>query len=263
LPPLPACLCHLSHRPEPSHRRFRAARNRISRPCREGSAFLPMLSVSARSIPSFAARTSHPPAPRAANVQNGANTEQINPFFSIHYKLPIQQLLSFDTLTNAPGGVPLLLPLPRLVRTQESPQSLSSQAITSQLADTPGWGPVAQASARALSSLQSKSTRDLSFPRRLFFLCEISANSAPAFTPSRSVRYLFLSLRFSRITAHGSPATSLPATNHQPLSINPFRIRTSRKHACNPSGMNTSKTQDLKPFRMNTYKKTGGGGGTG
>ena len=53
---------------------------------------------------------------------------------------PFQQPLSFDTLTNAPGGVPLLPPLRRLLHTQESPQPLSSHALTSQLADTPGWG---------------------------------------------------------------------------------------------------------------------------
>jgi hypothetical protein len=38
-----------------------------------------------------------------------------------------------------------------------------------------------------------------------------------------------------------------------------FRINTYGKHARNPIGMNSSKTQHLKLFRMNTYKKTGGG----
>jgi hypothetical protein len=37
------------------------------------------------------------------------------------------------------------------------------------------------------------------------------------------------------------------------------RIRTSAKHTGNPSRMNTSKTLDLKPFRMCSYKKTGEG----
>ena len=37
-------------------------------------------------------------------------------------------------------------------------------------------------------------------------------------------------------------------TRHSPLATKSFAIR-------------TSKTQYLKPFRMNTYKKTGGGGG--
>jgi hypothetical protein len=40
---------------------------------------------------------------RAQTVQNCANREQITPSVSVHYKLPIQQPLSFDTLTNAPG----------------------------------------------------------------------------------------------------------------------------------------------------------------
>ena len=43
-----------------------------------------------------------------------------------------------------------------------------------------------------------------------------------------------------------------------PVSIS-FRIRTYAKHILNPSRMNTSKTQSLKPFRINTYKKTGVG----
>jgi hypothetical protein len=42
----------------------------------------------------------------------------------------------------------------------------------------------------------------------------------------------------------------------------PFRIRTYKKHACNSFGIRTSKTQDLKPFRMNTYKKTPRGEGS-
>ena len=36
------------------------------------------------------------------------------------------------------------------------------------------------------------------------------------------------------------------------------RIRTYVKHTRNPFRMNTSKTQDLRLFRMNTYEKTGG-----
>src|SRR4029077_5146649 len=38
-----------------------------------------------------------------------------------------------------------------------------------------------------------------------------------------------------------------------------FRIRTSEKLACNSIRIRTSKTQDLKPFRMNTCEKTGVG----
>jgi len=41
-----------------------------------------------------------------------------------------------------------------------------------------------------------------------------------------------------------------------------FRIRTYGKRARNPLRIRTSKTQHLKPFRMNTYKKTGEGGPT-
>src|SRR5580704_17234203 len=39
-----------------------------------------------------------------------------------------------------------------------------------------------------------------------------------------------------------------------------FRIHTSAKRACNSRRIRTSKTQDLKRFRMNTYGKTRGEG---
>jgi hypothetical protein len=38
-----------------------------------------------------------------------------------------------------------------------------------------------------------------------------------------------------------------------------FKIRTYEKRARNPSGICTSKTRDLKSFRIRTYRKTGGG----
>jgi hypothetical protein len=43
------------------------------------------------------------------------------------------------------------------------------------------------------------------------------------------------------------------------FSPNRFSIRTCEKFARNPSTMNSSKTQDLKLFRMNISKKTGHG----
>jgi hypothetical protein len=48
-------------------------------------------------------------------------------------------------------------------------------------------------------------------------------------------------------------------TNYSPLSTISFTIRTYEKYTHNPFGIRTSKTQHLKPFRMNTYKKTGRG----
>ena len=48
-------------------------------------------------------------------------------------------------------------------------------------------------------------------------------------------------------------------TRHSQLSTISFTIRTSAKLACNPFRIRTSKTQHLKLFRMNTYKKTGWG----
>jgi len=50
-----------------------------------------------------------------------------------------------------------------------------------------------------------------------------------------------------------------PVTNHQSQVTKSFTIRTYAKCARNPCRMNTSKTQDLKLFRINTYEKNGGG----
>jgi len=47
--------------------------------------------------------------------------------------------------------------------------------------------------------------------------------------------------------------------NHGP---NSFTIRTSPKRACNPCGLRSFKTQDLKPFRMCSSEKNGRGEGT-
>src|SRR5579859_5012862 len=56
-------------------------------------------------------------------------------------------------------------------------------------------------------------------------------------------------------------ALSLPlVTSHQSRITNSFIIRTSIKPAHKLFRMNTSKTQHLKPFRMNTYRKTREGG---
>jgi hypothetical protein len=43
---------------------------------------------------------------------------------------------------------------------------------------------------------------------------------------------------------------------------NSIRIGTCTKYTCNPFRIRSSKTQHLKLFRMNTYKKTGGGAPT-
>jgi len=48
-------------------------------------------------------------------------------------------------------------------------------------------------------------------------------------------------------------------THYSLLSTNSFTIRTSPKRACNPCRMRSFKTQDLKPFRMCSYEKTGRG----
>jgi hypothetical protein len=80
-----------------------------------------------------------------------------------------------------------------------------------------------------------------------------------SYTKHRGVGYTLQSKFFS---------SRNPATLHSPLvypeasrrATIPCRIRTSAKPARNSRRIRTSKTQDLKPFRMNTYEKTGEGG---
>lgn len=48
----------------------------------------------------------------------------------------------------------------------------------------------------------------------------------------------------------------------QSLAAIPFRIRTYEKYVRNPFGIRTSKTKNLKLFRMNTYEKNRGWGAT-
>ena len=60
----------------------------------------------------------------------------------------------------------------------------------------------------------------------------------------------------------GVTHSSQPKSSKYPAPVSIFfRIRTYVKHIPNPNRMNTSKTQGLKPFRMNTYEKTGEGEG--
>jgi hypothetical protein len=51
-----------------------------------------------------------------------------------------------------------------------------------------------------------------------------------------------------------------PVTSHQSQITKSFTFRTYAKSSRNPFTMNTSITQDLKLFRINTYEKTGGRG---
>ncbi len=85
--------------------------------------------------------------------------------------------------------------------------------------------------------------------------------------PSASIQYPSLPASCARHlprSARHSPTCDLasllpPVTRHASPITKSFRIRTSEKHASNPFGIRTYKTQDLKPFRMNTSKKTGEG----
>src|SRR5208282_3147447 len=68
---------------------------------------------------------------------------------------------------------------------------------------------------------------------------------------------------FPQNTGRCTPQHESSSASICSLTAIPFRIRTSEKRTCKLSGMNTSKTQDLKLFRMNTYKKRGRGAGCG
>jgi hypothetical protein len=59
--------------------------------------------------------------------------------------------------------------------------------------------------------------------------------------------------RFCPLSFMASP------TSHHSLPTISFTIRTYEKRARNPRRIRTSKTQDLKPFRIRTYRKTGRG----
>src|SRR5579859_6273556 len=83
--------------------------------------------------------------------------------------------------------------------------------------------------------------------------------------PSKGNPAIVAALSLPLVTSHQSPGTAsvlslTPVTSHQSRITNSFIIRTSIKPAHKLFRMNTSKTQHLKPFRMNTYKKTGEGG---
>ena len=61
-------------------------------------------------------------------------------------------------------------------------------------------------------------------------------------------------------TSQSSPKNSNPSSSmFNCLSPKSFTIRTSAKQARNPFAMSTSKTNDLKFFRIRTYEKKGGG----
>jgi hypothetical protein len=122
-----------------------------------------------------------------------------------------------------------------------------------------------------------------------FTLSALNSEGAPT---SKSVPIPFSALRALYVSAFSSPNVDAldAASNVSPLSAiltkntrgggtsqappknsnpNPsvfncfspksFTIRTSAKHARNPFAMNTSKTNDLKSFRIRTYEKKGGG----
>jgi len=102
----------------------------------------------------------------------------------------------------------------------------------------------------------------------------VRSTITPAFSPSLSCYPHLSSLNPVRLdptspapgTCHDLKGTmKFPpfalATSNSSLATKSFRIRTSAKCACNSCRIRTSETQDLKPFRMNTSKKTGVGEG--
>jgi hypothetical protein len=107
---------------------------------------------------------------------------------------------------------------------------------------------------------------------------DLRAQALPSFSTVASLRtcrnprkpFLFTHLLHNLRTPRGWGyiRSTLAARNRSLVSPQPsgwaaklFKIRTSEKCARKPRGMLTSKTLDLKLFRMSTYKKKGEGGG--
>jgi len=86
-----------------------------------------------------------------------------------------------------------------------------------------------------------------------------SAQYLPA--PATCARHLPRSAQHS--STRGLASLLPPVTTHASPITNSFRIRTYAKPARNLFRIRTSKTQHLKPFRMNTYEKTPRGGPPG
>jgi hypothetical protein len=70
--------------------------------------------------------------------------------------------------------------------------------------------------------------------------------------------FMFTSQRSDRPT-QTDPTTPSSSSSVRLSARKSRRIRTYRKHACNPFRIRTSQTHDLKPFRINTYEKKGVG----
>ena len=106
---------------------------------------------------------------------------------------------------------------------------------------------VAQTSVCALLRQSASKSSQAKDPLELEILAVLPVTSLPR--PGRGPK--------SPVTA--SVLSLPPVTSHQsPITIS-FIIRTYIKSAHKLSRMNTSKTHDLKPFRMNTSEKTGEG----
>jgi len=95
-------------------------------------------------------------------------------------------------------------------------------------------------------------------------VCALSRRSASEASEAKDPQEL-KNLAVLPVTSQKSPVTARvltlpPVTSHQSPITKSFTIRTSEKSARNSLRIRTYKTQDLKPFRMNTYEKTGGGG---
>ena len=193
---------------------------------------------------------------------------------------------SFTSLTSSTSR--------SLMHAQQAPQPLSSHTLTSQFPVHRGWRSVAQASACALSSPQLKSTpasappdpfddSPLVCPEPLrapiplspfITILDAASSISPVFaTLTKNTRGGVYST-FSANSLHSAspgPVGALKSTRtqsptgpfdarHRPIAAIPFNIRTSEKHPRNSFRIRTSKTNGLKLFRMNTYKKTREGG---
>src|SRR5271170_4236476 len=93
----------------------------------------------------------------------------------------------------------------------------------------------------------------------MLFTRQLALTLEGQFSHSSSPSPDFPSLRTSSPRPRSAVASAPQPFLRCVLSSKPFRIRISKKYARNSRRIRTSKTQDLRFFRMNTYKKTGEG----
>ena len=120
----------------------------------------------------------------------------------------------------------------------------------------------------SLTPFPATPTNTLQTTEKTATLSLLSATLTRHITPNSFVCHSYKKHPASNLSSQRSFRSSFPPPNflptrHSPLATKSFGIRTYEKLTRNPFRIRTSETQDLKPFGMNTYKKSPGGGLSG